>query len=190
MSMQWGKLALRLAFPCPLQWRHKGGNGISNHQPHDCLLYRLFRRRSEKISKLRITGHCGGIPRTKGQERGKCIHLSSCIISSCLAHYPICIFTLHYCSMLCAALLLCKAAFYSVYKLARPTFYVLNHLWESFLCICAWCNFSTLWRRWFKSKDDKNIVCSRFGAIPGTEMAHWDHWWLWWHMIQCQLSSG
>ena len=32
----------------------------SNHQPHDCLLNRLFRRRSKKTSKLRVTGLCVG----------------------------------------------------------------------------------------------------------------------------------
>ena len=25
-----------------LQWRHNGRDGVSNHQPHDCLLNRLF----------------------------------------------------------------------------------------------------------------------------------------------------
>ena len=39
-----------------LRWRHNGRDGISNHQPHDCLLNRLFRRRSKKTSKLRVTG--------------------------------------------------------------------------------------------------------------------------------------
>ena len=38
-----------------LQWRHNGCDGVSNHQPHDCLLNRLFRHRSKKISKLRVT---------------------------------------------------------------------------------------------------------------------------------------
>ena len=46
--------------PCrditPLQWRHNECDGVSNHQPHDCLLNRLFRRRSKKTSKLRVTG--------------------------------------------------------------------------------------------------------------------------------------
>ena len=42
----------------PLRWRHNGRNGVSNHQPHDCLLNRLFRRRSKKTSKLRFTGLC------------------------------------------------------------------------------------------------------------------------------------
>ena len=37
-----------------------GSIGVSNHQPHDCLLSRLFRRRSKKISKLRVTGLCEG----------------------------------------------------------------------------------------------------------------------------------
>ena len=40
----------------PLQWRYNERDGISNHQPHDC----LFRRRSKKTSKLRVTGLCEG----------------------------------------------------------------------------------------------------------------------------------
>ena len=28
-----------------LHWRHNGCDGVSNHQPHECLLKRLFRRR-------------------------------------------------------------------------------------------------------------------------------------------------
>ena len=43
-----------------LQWRHNGHDSVSNHQPHDCLLGRLFRRRSKKTSKLRVTGFCAG----------------------------------------------------------------------------------------------------------------------------------
>ena len=41
-----------------LQWRQNGRDSVSNHQPHDCLLNCLFRRRSKKISKLRVTGLC------------------------------------------------------------------------------------------------------------------------------------
>ena len=37
-----------------------GHDSVSNHQPHDCLLNRLFRRRSKKTSKLRVTGLCAG----------------------------------------------------------------------------------------------------------------------------------
>ena len=44
----------------PLQWHHNGHNSVSNHQPHDCLLNRLFRCRSKKTSKLRVTGLCAG----------------------------------------------------------------------------------------------------------------------------------
>ena len=76
-SLQWFNIAL--------QWRHNGRDNVSNHQPHDCILNRLFRRRSKKTSKLRVTGLCAGnspetggprwIPRTNGQLRGKCIHL-------------------------------------------------------------------------------------------------------------------
>ena len=37
---------------CTLLWRHNGVDGVSNHQPHHCLLNRLFRRRSKKTSYI------------------------------------------------------------------------------------------------------------------------------------------
>ena len=43
-----------------LHWRHNDHDGVSNHQPHGCSLNRLFRRRSKKTSKLRVTGLCVG----------------------------------------------------------------------------------------------------------------------------------
>ena len=43
-----------------LLWRHNGRDSVLNHQPRDCLLNRLFRRRSKKTSKLRVTGLCAG----------------------------------------------------------------------------------------------------------------------------------
>ena len=48
------------AAPTTLLWRHNGRGGVSNHQPHDCLLNRSFRRRSKKTSNLRVTGLCAG----------------------------------------------------------------------------------------------------------------------------------
>ena len=77
----------RFAGPSSYQWRHNGLDGVSNHQPYDCLLKLLFRRRTKKASKLCVTGLWVGkftgnrwIPRTKGQYRGQCFHLmtSSC----------------------------------------------------------------------------------------------------------------
>ena len=43
-----------------LHWRHNDHDGVSNHQPHGCLLNRLFRPRSKKTSKLCVTGLCAG----------------------------------------------------------------------------------------------------------------------------------
>ena len=43
-----------------LQWRHNEQDGVSNHQRLECLLNRLFRPRSKKTSKLRVTGLCEG----------------------------------------------------------------------------------------------------------------------------------
>ena len=48
-----------------LQWRHDGLDSVLNHQPHYCLLSRLFGRRPKKTSKLRVTGlYAGNSPGT------------------------------------------------------------------------------------------------------------------------------
>ena len=63
------------------QWRHNDHDGDSNHQPHGCLLNRLFRRRSKITSNSALLAFVWGnhrdrwIPRTNGQLRGKCFHL-------------------------------------------------------------------------------------------------------------------
>ena len=59
LNMERGKNFPRLSIECggnftrtSFQWRHNECDGVSNHQPHDCLLKRLFRRRSKKTSKF------------------------------------------------------------------------------------------------------------------------------------------
>ena len=54
-----------------LLWRHNGYDGVSYHQPHDCLLNRLFRRWSQKTSKLRVTGLCAGNTTETGEFRAR-----------------------------------------------------------------------------------------------------------------------
>ena len=49
-----------LRYVSSLHWRHNDLDGVWNHQPHVCLLNRLFRRRSKKTSKLRVTVLCVG----------------------------------------------------------------------------------------------------------------------------------
>ena len=56
LSRDWGK-RMRL------QWRHNGRDGVSNHQPHDCLLNRLFRRRSKKYQSSASLASVRGIHR-------------------------------------------------------------------------------------------------------------------------------
>ena len=51
----------------PLHGCHNERDGVSNHQPHDCLLNRLFRRRSKKTSKFRVTGLCVGNSSATGE---------------------------------------------------------------------------------------------------------------------------
>ena len=50
-----------------LQWRHTERDGVSNHQPDDCLLNRLCRHRTKKTSKLCVTDLCEGNSRVTGE---------------------------------------------------------------------------------------------------------------------------
>ena len=53
--------SLMVIYACvSLEWRHNGCNGVSNHQPHDCLLDRSFRPRLKKTSKHRHWPLCDG----------------------------------------------------------------------------------------------------------------------------------
>ena len=53
------------------QWPHNERDGISNHRPYNCLpnglFNRLFRHRSEKTPKLRVTGLCEGSSPVTGE---------------------------------------------------------------------------------------------------------------------------
>ena len=44
-----------------------GHDGVSNHQPYDCLLNSLFRHRSKKTSKVRFSGLSEGISPVTGE---------------------------------------------------------------------------------------------------------------------------
>ena len=57
-----------------LQWRHNGRDRVSNYKPQDCLLNRLFRRRSKKTSKLRVTGLCAGNSPGTGEFSAQMTH--------------------------------------------------------------------------------------------------------------------
>ena len=52
-----------------LQWRQNGRGGVSNHRRRDSLLNRLFMRRSNKTSKLRVTDLCEGDPPVTGENK-------------------------------------------------------------------------------------------------------------------------
>ena len=56
----WPRVIIKGEWVSALHWRHNGRDSVSNRQPHNGLLNRLFRRRSKKTSKLRVTGLCVG----------------------------------------------------------------------------------------------------------------------------------
>ena len=55
-------IASRLESVIAIPWRlgHNGPYGVSNYQPHDCLLNRLLSHVSKKTPKLRAIGFCAG----------------------------------------------------------------------------------------------------------------------------------
>ena len=70
-----------------LQWHHDERDGVSNDRRLDCLLKRLFRRRSRKTSKFHVIGYCegnppmtGGSPHKGSVTRTNVFHL---MMSSC-----------------------------------------------------------------------------------------------------------
>ena len=65
-----------------LQWRHNDRDGVTNHQTHDCLFNGLFRRRSKKTSKLRVTGLWEGNSPHKGPETRKMFPFNDVIMVS------------------------------------------------------------------------------------------------------------
>ena len=65
-SKGFGELCQSPQCSYPLQWRHNERVGVSNHRRLDCLLKRMFGRRSKKTSELRVTGVCEGNPPVTG----------------------------------------------------------------------------------------------------------------------------
>ena len=54
-----------------LHWRHNRRGSVSNYQPNDCLLNRLFRHRLKKTSKLRVIGLWAGKSPGTGNSQHK-----------------------------------------------------------------------------------------------------------------------
>ena len=56
----WHICPVRRLFRTSLHWRYNERDSVSNHRRLDCLINRLFKRRSKVTSKLRVTGLCEG----------------------------------------------------------------------------------------------------------------------------------
>ena len=61
------QLTALIDFISTSQWRYNGHDGVSNHQPHDCLLNHLFGCISKERPKLHVTGHCAGSSLVTGE---------------------------------------------------------------------------------------------------------------------------
>ena len=64
-AFDWTYSSLNIFFS--LLWRHNERDSVSNHQPHDCLLNRSFRCRSNETSKPCVTSLCAGISPVTGE---------------------------------------------------------------------------------------------------------------------------
>ena len=90
----------------PLRWRHNGNDGVSNHQPHHCLLNRLFGCRSKKASKLRVTGLCAGNSPGTGEFPAQMASNAE-NVSIWWRHHALCILGRMHCfSLLCSVFFL------------------------------------------------------------------------------------
>ena len=81
-----------------LQWRHNGRDGVSNHQPHGCLLNLYSDADQRKHQSSALLAFVWGIhrwpvnSRTIGQWRGKCFHLMTSSCSAISRWCPISVF--------------------------------------------------------------------------------------------------
>ena len=57
---RWGEWIYYFLRMQSLYWRHNDHGGVSNRQPHGCLLNRLFQTQIKENIKLRVTGLCVG----------------------------------------------------------------------------------------------------------------------------------
>ena len=83
----------------PLRWRHNDHAGVPNHQPHGCLLNRLFRRKSKKTSKLRVTGLCAGNSPGTGEFPAQMASYAENVAISWRHHASIIFYRVNYSSM-------------------------------------------------------------------------------------------
>ena len=89
------KLGIQLHnFHCsyPLQWHHNDRDGVSNHQPHNCLLNLFSMCRSKKTSKLCVTALCAENSQHTGQVTRKMFPFDDVIMIILIietAHTPI-----------------------------------------------------------------------------------------------------
>ena len=58
----WDIINVKFMIKKSLAWYHNERDGVSNNRRLVCFLNRLFKRRSKKTSKLRVTGLCEGNP--------------------------------------------------------------------------------------------------------------------------------
>ena len=90
ICMDWSGELFMCSRDCSLRWPHNDRDGVSNHQPHDCLLNRLLKCRSKKISKLRVTALCEGNSPVTGEfpaQRASNAKNVSTMTSSCI-YFP------------------------------------------------------------------------------------------------------
>ena len=75
-----------------LQWSHNGRNGVSNHQPHDCLLKRLFRHTWNKYQSSSSLAFVRGIHRWPANSPPK-----GPVTRKMLPFYDVIMGTMYYC---------------------------------------------------------------------------------------------
>ena len=113
---------------------------VLNHQPPDCLLNRLFRRRSKKTSKLRVTGLCAGIhlwPVNSPHKRASNAEDVSIWWRHCPASRTTLVATRFRVAVICPIIQVphcIRVFFYFVW------FVFINHIFQFYYELCTYCN--------------------------------------------------
>ena len=165
-------LGARLWTDRTLQWRHNERDSVSNHQPHDCLLNRLFRRSSRKRSKLRVTGLCvgnspgtGEFPAQMASNAEKVSiwwrhHETSCMSWKNMWHYQHIINGVHFCTL----------PFDGVLYFILEVEYVISMMWYQI----APCFLNNWGRVTHICVNKVSIVDSDNGLVPGGVNKCWN----------------
>ena len=180
---------------CTLRWRHNDHDGVSNHQPYHCLLNRLFRRKSKKTSKLRVTGLCVGNSSGpvnsphKGPVTRKMFPFDDVIMKFAqwvkVIHHFLCAVVIKYHQMTLQGYTLQWCLIWGIccarrrYQGHGESNYIPRILWDVITCTCSW-YLLPWWRHQMETFSTLLAICAGNSPVPDTKASDAELWCFLW----------